>query len=85
MIEELEMVFDLMNEQMVGSIDHLKKEFLKIRTGRANPVMLSGIKVMYYGSNTPLSQVSNVNAPDAHTLLSNLSKNLFYPSSKRPL
>jgi len=69
MEEELEMIFDMAKEQMDHSIDHLKKELLKIRTGRANPVMLSGIMVEYYGSMTPLSQVSNVNTPDAHTLM----------------
>jgi len=69
MEEELEMIFDMAKEQMDLSIDHLKKELLKIRTGRANPVMLSGVMVEYYGSMTPLSQVSNVNTPDAHTLM----------------
>lgn len=69
MEEELEMVFDMAQEQMSGSVEHLKKELLKIRTGRANPVMLSGIRVDYYGSKTPLSQVSNVSSPDAHTLM----------------
>ena len=69
MEEELEMIFDMAKEQMDHSVDHLKKELLKIRTGRANPVMLSGVMVEYYGSMTPLSQVSNVNTPDAHTLM----------------
>lgn len=69
MEEELDMVFEMAQEQMDASIDHLKKELLKIRTGRANPVMLSSVMVEYYGSMTPLSQVSNVNTPDAHTLM----------------
>ncbi len=69
MEEELEMVFDMAQEQMESSISHLKKELLKIRTGRANPIMLSGIMVEYYGSMTPLSQVSNVSSPDAHTIM----------------
>jgi len=69
MEEELEMIFDMAKEQMDLSIDHMNKELLKIRTGRANPVMLSGVMVEYYGSMTPLSQVSNVNTPDAHTLM----------------
>tara|TARA_R110002050_G_scaffold11122_2_gene37833 strand:- start:34716 stop:35279 length:564 start_codon:yes stop_codon:yes gene_type:complete len=69
MEEELEMIFDMAKEQMDLSIEHLKKELLKIRTGRANPVMLSGVMVEYYGAMTPLSQVSNVNTPDAHTLM----------------
>lgn len=69
MEEELEMIFDMAKEQMDASMDHLKKELLKIRTGRANPVMLSSVMVEYYGSRTPLSQVSNVTTPDAHTLM----------------
>ena len=69
MEEELEMIFDMAKEQMDHSVDHLKKELAKIRTGRAHPVMLSGVMVEYYGSMTPLSQVSNVNSPDAHTLM----------------
>ncbi len=69
MEEELEMIFDMAKEHMDAGIDHLKKELLKIRTGRANPVMLSSVKVEYYGSLTPLSQVSNINTPDAHTLV----------------
>lgn len=69
MEEELEMIFDMAKEQMDASIDHLKKELLKIRTGRANPVMLDSVMVDYYGAKTPLSRVSNVNTPDAHTLM----------------
>lgn len=69
MEEELEMVFDMAKEQMNASFSHLKDELLKIRTGRANPIMLSGIMVEYYGSMTPLSQVSNVSSPDAHTIM----------------
>ena len=42
--------------------------FLKIRAGKASPVMLSSVMVEYYGSPTPLSQVANVNTPDARTL-----------------
>ena len=68
MEEELEMIFDMAKEQMDHSIEHLNKELLKIRTGRANPVMLSSVMVEYYGSLTPLSQVSNVNTPDARTI-----------------
>ena len=41
---------------------------LKIRAGKASPVMLSSVMVEYYGSPTPLSQVANVNTPDARTI-----------------
>ena len=53
---------------MVGSIAHLEKEFLNIRAGKASPQMLGSVFVEYYGSQTPLSQVSNVNVPDARTI-----------------
>jgi ribosome recycling factor len=53
---------------MQGAIDHLGKELLKIRAGKAHTSMLDGIYVDYYGSQTPLSQVSNVNTPDARTI-----------------
>ena len=51
------------------AVDHLDTELLKIRAGRANPAMLEGIRVDYYGSEVPLSQVSNVNTPDARTIM----------------
>lgn len=53
---------------MSGSIAHLEKEFLNIRAGKATPAMLGGVFVDYYGSQTPLSQVANINVPDARTI-----------------
>lgn len=53
---------------MKEAISHLEKAFGKIRAGRANPAMVSGVLVDYYGNSTPLSQVANVTAPDAMTL-----------------
>lgn len=51
------------------AVDHLDNELLKIRAGRANPAMLEGIRVDYYGSEVPLSQVCNINTPDARTIM----------------
>lgn len=68
MNEELELIYETTRDAMNKSIDHLEKELLKIRAGRANPQMLSTVKVDYYGTETPLSQVSNINTPDARTL-----------------
>ena len=48
---------------------HLELELTKIRAGRANPAMLDSVHVDYYGTNTPLSQVSNVSTPDAKTIV----------------
>jgi len=54
--------------RMSKSIDALRSAFNKIRTGRAHPSILDGIKVDYYGSMTPLSQLANINVEDARTL-----------------
>lgn len=55
-------------ERMEKSLDALSHNFNKIRTGRAHPSLLDGLKVEYYGSKTPLSQVANINVEDARTL-----------------
>lgn len=56
------------DSRMKNSLEALGTAFNKIRTGRAHPSLLDGIKVSYYGSDTPLSQVANVNVEDARTL-----------------
>ena len=53
---------------MEKAISHLDAELSKIRAGKASPAMLEVIYVDYYGTNTPLSQVANVNTIDAHTI-----------------
>jgi len=68
MNEEIELILEEAKDQMQGAITHLEKAFVKIRAGKANPVMLSTVQVDYYGSLTQLSQVANVNTPDARTL-----------------
>ncbi|KGO79927.1 ribosome recycling factor [Flavobacterium beibuense] len=68
MMEEIDFILDSSEESMKGSLSHLEKEFLNIRAGKASPAMLGGVKVDYYGAQTPLSQVANVNTPDARTL-----------------
>jgi len=68
MNEELDFVVVTAKERMEQSLAHLEKELLNIRAGKANPVMLSTVNVEYYGTQTPLSQVANVNTTDARTL-----------------
>lgn len=68
MNEEIDFILDATKEGMDAAIMHLEKEFIKIRAGKASPAMLSNVKVDYYGSQTPLAQVANVNTPDARTL-----------------
>ena len=62
------MIIDDASQQMKKAISHLESELSKIRAGKANPVILAGIKVDYYGAATPLSQVANITVADARTL-----------------
>lgn len=54
--------------RMKKAVEALVNNFNKIRTGRAHPSLLDGITVSYYGSDTPLSQLANINVEDARTL-----------------
>lgn len=67
-MEEIELFLDEAKELMQKAVDHTSSELLKIRAGKAMPTMLDGIMVQYYGSPTPLNQVSSVTTPDARTL-----------------
>jgi ribosome recycling factor len=67
-VEELEFIIEACEESMTNAVKHLERELLNIRAGKANPNMLSSVKLDYYGSTTPLSQVANINTPDAQTL-----------------
>ena len=68
MQEEIELILDDAKEQMNKTIDHLDRELGMIRAGKANPKMLEGVLVDYFGSMTPLSQISNINTPDPRTI-----------------
>ena len=65
------MIDDIKNEaseRMEKSLEALGHNFNKIRTGRAHPSLLDGLKVEYYGALTPLNQMANINVEDARTL-----------------
>ena len=64
----LKPLFDLLKESMDAAVDHAATEFTKIRAGKAHPSMLDAVKVDYYGSLVPISQVANINTPDAHSI-----------------
>ncbi|HCJ38629.1 MAG: ribosome recycling factor [Luminiphilus sp.] len=55
-------------ERMEKSLDALAQNFNKIRTGRAHPSILDGIRIDYYGAETPLKQMASINVEDARTL-----------------
>jgi ribosome recycling factor len=83
MTEEINFILESTKESMDGSIAHLEKEFLNIRAGKATPQMLGSVFVDYYGSQTPLSQVSNVSVPDARTItIQPYEKSMLQPIEK---
>ena len=67
-MEDINFIMDVAKEKKKKSLEHLDKAFINIRAGKANPAMLSSVKMEYYGTQTPLSQVANINTPDAQTL-----------------
>ncbi|HSO77304.1 MAG TPA: ribosome recycling factor [Bacteroidales bacterium] len=69
MTDELELLTEEAKDRMDKSIKHLEYELSHMRAGRANPLLLDGIHLDYYGASTPLSQISNINTPDAKSIL----------------
>ncbi len=83
MTDDLQLVLDDATEHMKKAIDHLETELIKIRAGKANPNMLDGINVDYYGSPTPINQVANVTVLDAKTIsIQPWEKNMLGPIEK---
>lgn len=80
MTDDLSLIIDEANDSMSKAINHLEAELVKIRAGKANPVMLDGIMVDYYGNATPINQVSNISAMDARTIsVQPWEKNMLQP------
>ena len=67
-MDEIQFILDTAKEAMDNAIKHLEKQFINIRAGKASPAMLGSVMVDYYGSQTPLNQVANVNTPDGRTI-----------------
>lgn len=57
-----------LEQKMTKAIERLKSDLAKLRTGRANPALVDGLYVNYYGTKTPLKQVATVSVPDAKTI-----------------
>ncbi|MBL7859913.1 MAG: ribosome recycling factor [Cyclobacteriaceae bacterium] len=67
-MEEIELYLDEARDQMNKALNHVGHELTKIRAGKANPSMLDGIQVSYYGVMSPLNQVASITAPEARSL-----------------
>ncbi len=83
MSDQLNNIIREAQEHMEKAISHLEAELGKIRAGKANPQMLEGVHVDYYGTSMPLYQVSNINTPDARTIaVQPFEKNMLQPIEK---
>ena len=69
MNEEIELIVEEARERMEKALEHLEHELARLRAGRATPALLDGITVDYYGVNSPLTQVSNINTPDPKSIM----------------
>jgi ribosome recycling factor len=80
MLEDVQLTLELADDSMKKAISHLETELTKIRAGKANPQMLDGIMVDYYGNPTPINQVGNISVLDARTLsIQPWEKNMLQP------
>mgnify|MGYP001290563524 CR=1 FL=1 len=66
--QELQTIIDETENHMEEAVNFFKKELSHVRAGKAQPALLDGIKIDYYGSQTPLNQLANVSAPEARLL-----------------
>lgn len=80
MSEDITSIASSTDSNMKKAISHLEAELIKIRAGKANPQMLDGLVVDYYGSPTPIGQVANISVMDARTLtIQPWEKNMLQP------
>ena len=83
MAEDVPKIISTAEDLMKKAINHLEAELVKIRAGKANPQMIDGIMVDYYGSHMPINQVANVSVMDARTLsIQPWEKNMLQPIEK---
>ena len=80
MADDLTTIIDHEEESMDKAISHLEVELVKVRAGKANPNLVDGIVVDYYGTPTPINQVGNISVLDARTLtIQPWEKNMLQP------
>jgi ribosome recycling factor len=80
MTEDVPSIIKTAEDHMNKAINHLEAELLKIRAGKANPQMLDGLVVDYYGSPMPINQVSNISVLDVRTIsIQPWEKNMLQP------
>ncbi len=68
-IEEVDLVFEELNEQFAKTMENYKTQLRSLRAGRANPHILDKVLVDYYGTPTPINQMANITVPEARLLV----------------
>jgi len=68
-MEEIELLLEDAIEKMNKTVNHVSSELSKIRAGKSNPSLLDNILVSYYGTMSPLNQISSITSPDPRTLI----------------
>lgn len=80
MAEDIASLVSVAKDHMKKAISHLETELVKIRAGKANPQMLDGLVVDYYGAPMPINQVANISVMDARTIsIQPWEKNMLQP------
>lgn len=69
MEQVIKQILDAITGKMDKTVQHLSDQLRTIRTGRAAPALLEGVRVEYYGSSMPLNQVANISVPEPRQLL----------------
>jgi len=83
MSDTLDKILASTEDAMKKAVNHLETELVKVRAGKANPNMLDGIMVDYYGNPTPINQIGNISVLDARTLsIQPWEKNMLQPMEK---
>ncbi len=83
MSEESKKLLQEANASMTDAVSHLEKSLEKLRAGKANPAMLAGVKVDYYGTPTPIENVGNISTPDPKQIvIQPWEKSLLHPIDK---
>jgi ribosome recycling factor len=83
MPDTIDKILAATEDSMKKALTHLETELVKVRAGKANPNMLDGIVVDYYGDPTPIGQVGNISVLDARTLsIQPWEKNMLQPMEK---
>jgi ribosome recycling factor len=69
MTDDAMLCYEEAKEKMEHAIEHLEREFSKLRAGKASPGMLNGIRVEYYGTMSPIEQTANISTPDPRQII----------------